>query len=116
MVGMAIVFVIPRLAAAGDAVFLKIKTKAAYLNTIIKFDVKEGAVDNPSEIEVLRAEKKSGDYQVVGLVNYEVGKNSYVFEDKTVEKTSYYYKLRFGGQEIISKPFRGRALLLPPST
>ena len=117
LVGFAIVFSVPCLAAEGDDVFLKIKPRAQYMVVVISFDIKEGALsDNPQGIEVLRADRKNGKYEVIGMVDCMAGKTSYVYRDDKVKKTSYYYMLRVKGKDITSKPFKGRAYLVPPST
>ena len=117
--GAAIALATPCLAAEEDDVFSNIKTKAVYMRVVISFDVivlDEGVFENPAEIEVLRANRKSEVYKLIGSIRYGEGKNPYEFRDDNIKKTSYYYKLRVKGKNITSKPFRGRASLLPPST
>ena len=114
--GLAAVFVLPCLGVAADEAFLNIKAKTLYMKVEIRFEIEEGAVDYPSKIEVLRADKKSGDYQAVGTVAYNGRNVVYKFWDESVKKTSYYYKLKVRGENITSKPFKGKALLVPPGT
>jgi hypothetical protein len=116
IVGASVVSITPRLAAKGDEVFLNIKTWGDYMIIMTGFDIKEGTIDDGSEIEVLRADTKEGSYEVIGSLNYKAGQNSYVFQDKTVKKARYSYKLRVKGRDITSEPFSGRALVRPPGT
>lgn len=106
----------PISALAGKDVFTDIATHPSYMEAIIIFKVKECPLHEDTKIEVLRAEKKSGDYKSVGLAEYNQKIDSYQFRDKTVRKTSYFYKLRVKGEDVTSDPFRGDALLVPPGT
>ena len=108
--------VFPCLAVAENEVFLNIKTKTLYMKVAINFKIKEGSIDIPSEIEVQRADKKSGDYQVIGTVAYNGLNKIYKFRDENAEKTAYFYKLKVKGTNITSSPFKGKALLVPPGT
>jgi hypothetical protein len=114
--GALVVSVIPCLAMEADKVFLNIRTRADYMKAMIGFDIKEGTIDDGSEIEVLRADTKTGRYQVIGSLNYKAGKDSYVFQDNKVTKASYYYRLRVKGRDNTSEPFTGRALIGAPGT
>lgn len=104
------------LGLAGQDVFMDISTQANYMEVTILFKVQEGALDKDAEIEVLRSEIKSGRYEPVGLATYNKFKGLHEFKDKTVKKTSYYYKLSLKGKDITSDPFKGNALLVPPGT
>ncbi len=103
-------------AASEDGVFLKTKSKPLYMKAKIQFEIKEGALDDGSEIEVLRSERKKGNYEVVGSVNYETGKKTFEFVDEKVQKNNYYYELRIKGRQVTSKPIRVKVLLFPPGT
>lgn len=101
---------------AGIVVFTDITTQASYMEAIILFKVKDRPLGVDMKIEVLRSERKSGDYKPVGLAEYDKKMNSYEFRDKTVRKTSYFYKLSVKGEDVTSDAFRGNALLVPPGT
>ena len=114
--GLAVVFVFPCLGVAEDKVFANIKAKTLYMKVEITFEIEEGSISYPSIIEVLRAARKSGDYQIVGTVGYDGRNMVYKFWDESVEKTAYFYKLKVGRTNITSTPFKGKALLVPPGT
>lgn len=114
--GMAIISVLACPSGAEEGIFMNIKTKARYKVVLIHFEIKEGATDDDSEIEVLRADTMKSNYQVIGPLKYSAGQRSYVFEDKKIKKARYYYKLRVKGKDITSGIFRGKASLVPPGT
>ncbi len=114
--GIAIISVLACPSGAEEGIFMNIKTKARYKMVLIHFEIKEGATDDDSEIEVLRADTMKSNYQVIGSLKYSAAQRSYVFEDKKIKKARYYYKLRVKGKDITSKSFRGRASFVPPGT
>ncbi len=113
---MAIISVLACPSGAEEGIFMNIKTKARYKTVLIHFEIEEGAIDDDSEIEVLRADTMKSNYQVVGSLKYSAAQKSYLFADKKTKKAHYYYKLRVKGKDITSKSFRGKAGLVPPGT
>ena len=114
--GMAIISVLACPSGAEEGIFMNIKTKTRYKMVLIHFEIKEGAIDDDSEIEVLRADTMKSNYQVIGSLKYSAGQRSYLFEDKKIKKARYFYRLQVKGKDITSKSFRGKASFVPPGT
>ena len=114
--GVAIISVLACPSGAEEGIFMNIKTKTRYKMVLIHFEIKEGATDDDSEIEVLRADTMKSNYQVIGSLKYSAGQRSYLFEDKKIKKARYFYKLQVKGKDITSKSFRGKASFVPPGT
>jgi len=96
-------------------VFTDITTQASYMEVTIQFKVRESVTGGEANVEVLRSEKRSGNYETVGFAELKP-QGFYGFHDKTVKKTTYFYKLQLKGMGVTSEPFKGNALLVPPTT